>query len=121
MADVIIQGLRQGPTAREYFDCQCEDAEHTLRCSFEQNEDDPNAFPELWTEVHLNSHLNFWGRLKAAVKYLFGVESRYGMFGTWLLIPEDAARLRNLVDRFQQAYDAKRPKPQPVPEPPTAA
>jgi hypothetical protein len=43
--------------------------------------------------VNLIQHLNFFKRIKVAIKYIFGHKSIYGHFDSFLLKPEDSERL----------------------------
>jgi hypothetical protein len=74
-----------------FFECQCGDDEHTLR--FVLNKDDQ----EIYAHVYLNQYHNVFGRIWAALKYIFGYKCKYGHWGEWILREEDAQRLRGMV------------------------
>lgn len=77
---------------REYYECQCGCAEHTL-CIAVDTEDGL-----VTTEVFL-SHYHPWYRcLWIAVKYVFGFQSKSGAFGAVLLQPVDYPCLHNLFE-----------------------
>jgi len=79
----------------EYFECQCGSDEHTLR--FTLSLDDP-AY--IYTSVFLGSYPWGWRRIWTGIKYLFGYKCKYGHWDCFMLRPEDAARLRSLLDRL---------------------
>ena len=80
----------------EYFECGCGSVEHTLRFSLDRD------LPMLYTSIFLNDYYSFWGRLKAAVKYVFGHKCNEGHWDCWILNTEDVARLRNLLDELEK-------------------
>jgi len=79
--------------ATEYFECACFSDEHTLKFTY-----DPEV-NELYTSVYLHQYGNLFRRLWVALKYVLGYRSKYGHWDCFLLRPEDAGRLRALLDR----------------------
>ena len=77
-----------------YLECACHSEEHTLKFVY-----DPEA-RELFTMVFLHQYRSFWQRLWVAVRYAFGYKSRFGHWDCFILKPEDAPRLRALVDEL---------------------
>ncbi len=77
----------------EFFECACHSDEHTLKFSYDPDEN------ELFTSVYLNQYRHIWKRIWGAIKYVFGYPSKYGHWDCFLLRTEDAARLRSLIDR----------------------
>lgn len=82
----------------EYFTCDCYSPEHTLRFVMHPNEEGWPA--ELYTEVYLNQYRSFFKRAWVALKYLFNYKSSYGDFDCWLMQPEDAVRLKELLEGY---------------------
>ncbi len=79
----------------EFFECQCEHSEHTLRFTY-----DPE-YNELYTEIFLSQYLAWYKRVWAAIKYIFGYKCRGGHFDGWMMNPEDAKRLRNVLEKVE--------------------
>jgi hypothetical protein len=78
----------------EFFECSCGSDEHTLR--FVLNLDEK----EIYTSVFLNDYRNIFKRVWTALKYICGYKSRYGHWDCFNLRPEDADRLRALLDKI---------------------
>ena len=85
-----------------FFECDCGHAEHTIR--FIVNKDE--SYPELYTEMMMNSYHGFFRRILIAVKYIFGINCKYGHFDTWLLNRNDANRLREVLDEYIDFCDS---------------
>ena len=77
-----------------FFECDCHSDEHTLKFTFDQEEN------ELHTSVFLHQYRGFWRRLWVAVRYVCGYKSRFGHWDCFILRAEDAPRLRALVDKL---------------------
>lgn len=80
----------------EFFECACFSDEHTLKFSYDPDEN------ELYTSVYLNQYRSVWKRIWVALRYVCGYRTKYGHWDCFILRPEDAARLRSLVDRVIQ-------------------
>jgi len=78
----------------EFFECQCHSDEHTLK--FTWNEEDN----EIYTSVFLDDYRNFFQRVKVAAKYIFGYKCKYGHWDCFVLKPEDAGRLKELLEKL---------------------
>jgi hypothetical protein len=88
---------------QEYFNCQCNLPEHGLVFEIDDNDNlDP---PDFTTVIYLSTYRRFWSRLWIAIKYIFGIKARYGHFDTFLIIPEDAYRLKNLIEDYIEKYN----------------
>lgn len=73
-----------------HFDCTCGNDEHTF--SFVHCKEDG----ELYLSVFLNQYSGFFGRLKIALKYVFGYKSKYGHWDCVVLDEKETRRLRDL-------------------------
>lgn len=78
-----------------YFECICGHDEHTIRFTLDKEE------KEIYTSVFLANHRNFFVRIILGIKYIFGRKSRYGHFGNWVLNPDDANRLEQMLKEFK--------------------
>jgi hypothetical protein len=78
-----------------FFECECGSDEHTLRFTLDTDPQEPGIF----TTIFLSSG-GFRKRANAAIKYLFGYKCQYGHWECWSLRPDDAKRLRNMLDDF---------------------
>lgn len=79
---------------RETLICQCNSEEHQF--SFVWFEDE-HGKGEVFMEIHLTPH-TLWGRLKNAIKYIFGHRSIYGDFDEVILKKEDVYKLEKIVE-----------------------
>jgi len=86
----------------EFFECACHSDEHTLKFMYDPDEN------ELFTSVFLDQYHSIWKRIWIAIKYVFGYRSKYGYWDCFLLRPEDAPRLRSLIDRVIETASAPR-------------
>lgn len=80
----------------EYFECRCSSVEHTLRFVLDLSPDDPG----IHTEVYLGAYPWGWKRIWTGLRYIFGYKTQYGAWDCFLLKPEDAPRLRAMLDRL---------------------
>lgn len=83
-----------------YIGCECHCPEHIVRVSYLGCSKDQE--PELYLELQADAHLDFWNRLKAAVKYVFG-----GANLSWHdVIPthNDVIKLKTVVDNYIEDY-----------------
>lgn len=80
---------------RALFICDCENTEHQLIFSYDENDKDDES---LYVTVHLKPEQNICKRIWRAVKYIFGYRSRYGEFDEFIFNPHDADRLQSVVD-----------------------
>ena len=72
--------------------CSCGFPEHELRISAIAWSDQT----DYTIQVHLSTWHNFFGRLKNAIKYLFGHRSRYGDFDEIVITQQDITDLFNI-------------------------
>jgi hypothetical protein len=80
-----------------YLECQCYQAEHTLRFTLDPEDG------ELYTEVYLGHATDsFFRRMWIAIKYIFGWQSKYGAFDCTLLKVEDYSKLRALLEQSEK-------------------
>lgn len=91
----------------EFFICRCHDVSHQL--VLETLETEENEEHVVYGCFHI-VHLEFWEKLKCAMKYIFGRKCKDGDFDALLLRPEDADRLEwfaNFLDGGVSATDKK--------------
>lgn len=74
----------------ELFVCRCYDVSHQL--ILQTLDTDKNDERIVYGYFHI-VHLEWWDKLKTAIKYLFGIKRKDGDFDALLLCPEDADRL----------------------------
>jgi hypothetical protein len=80
---------------QHYFSCICSDFGHTVRFVFDPSDG------ELWLETHLYNWFPWYKRLWAATLYVFKKHRPYGHYDCTILVPDDFARLHDLLDRAQ--------------------
>jgi hypothetical protein len=69
--------------------CDCSSHEHQIII---EHDNDDNL---IYCYIHLTNR-NFWGRLKAGIKYIFGYKSKYGQWDEFIFKPEHAKDLNKL-------------------------
>lgn len=79
--------------------CSCNSSEHTLRFIYDKEED------ELYTEVQLSQHKSIIKRIVAAVKYIFGHTSKYGVWDCTIVDKSEAAKLRFFLNSSKNATE----------------
>jgi len=72
--------------------CQCNNSEHQML--FLYSEDD--GYPMVFVHIHLNKQ-PFIKRIKNAIKYIFGYQSKFGMFDEFIINPEDIGKLQKIL------------------------
>jgi len=87
--------------------CLCSSPSHQFSLTYEDYGDDwPNEF---YLTPHLCQCKNFWGRVVAGIKYIFGVRSPYGDFCSISISPDDAkeivAYIQNNLTNEQENRD----------------
>jgi hypothetical protein len=82
-----------------YFECACNSDEHRL--VFYLSDDPLPEDREIHTSVYLNHTLNVFGRIKEAIKYIFGHRSKYGSFDSFILKPEDVGKFKEMLNKYE--------------------
>jgi hypothetical protein len=72
---------------RKVFVCNCSTLEHQIAIWYDDEDE------TLYFEPHLNDSLGFWFRLVTAVKYIFGVKSKFGAWDEVVLNRQDTNEL----------------------------
>lgn len=87
----------------EFFVCKCHDVSHQL--VLETLETEENEEHVVYGCFHI-VHLEFWEKLKCAMKYIFGRKCKDGDFDALLLRPEDADRLEWFANYLDDSIPA---------------
>ena len=82
---------------QELFVCRCHDVQH----QFIIRTVDFDKCPEVYLSVFLYPY-GFFKRLVYGIKYIFGHRSVLGHFDEVIIKPEDAPRLREVVDMLDE-------------------
>ena len=77
-----------------YFECDCHSQEHTIGVAF----DIENKEMMLFTQLARNK--GFFKRLVLGIKYILGMESKYGQWDETLMQEEKFLELYNVMTRF---------------------
>ena len=77
-----------------FFVCDCYSDEHTLRFTYDPEDND------LWAGVYLDRK-RWFVRLWVALKYVFGYQCKYGAFDCFSFNPKDADRMIELMSRIK--------------------
>lgn len=78
-----------------YFECGCQSDEHTIRW---HRDDYGEGDQWLIISVQLKRH-GFFKRLWTAIKYIVGYECRYGHRDEFMVSPDVAHDMRDMLDR----------------------
>jgi len=81
-----------------YVRCDCNHIEHLLVLSYDS--EDPDY---IYTEMHL-AKWPFWHRVKYAIKYIFGKQSKYGAFEEILINKETSLKIKKFIEEFNNDY-----------------
>jgi hypothetical protein len=95
---------------KQYFECECDDFDHTLRMMYFRDE-----FDYIYLSIHLRQK-SFARRLWHAVKYVFGFRSRYGDFDEFLWSPKEATRFRDMLNQYLKDAEKSNENIEPVVE-----
>lgn len=90
----------------EIFICECYSTEHQLVFYFDENEVLGDPEPTVYVHVNLNKK-SFLERLVHGIKYIFGYRCRFGAFDEFILNPEDADRMQEVVDYLRNAKSSR--------------
>jgi len=81
----------------EFVVCECHSDEHLLRLiSFHDDDLDLG-----YIHVHLAPR-PFWERLRIAVRYIFGYQSKYGAFDEFIIGPNNINKFKDFFDSLDQ-------------------
>jgi hypothetical protein len=62
---------------------------------------------ELYLHFHMDRNIGFWNRLRYAILYVFGYDSKYGQWDVTLIQPEDKERLIGIIDKLKSEENKK--------------
>lgn len=80
--------------------CSCGDVSHQLIIStFEYVNSKGENEIDCFIQIHLNKH-NFWNRLKIAIKYIFGLQSKFGAFEEIVVDKKNAEKIKNCMQTY---------------------
>lgn len=86
---------------REYFDCVCGSIDHTVAITYFLSLEDPTYIEEeVYLETQLHIEPSFWKRLYKACRYVLGWEYKNALWGECLIRPNDAKRMRKVLDKL---------------------
>jgi hypothetical protein len=85
----------------EWFECRCHSDEHVLKFSFDTEALKNHDIPEMYVSIYLSQYMNIWKRAWIAIKYIFGYRSQYGDWDTFLIKPQDAELLIQMLERYR--------------------
>jgi len=77
------------------FICECSSPEHQIIIRYFNEE------PEVYVDIHLVNR-SFWGRVKYALKYIFGYKSKYGAWDEIILGPKHIKDLESVVSHLHK-------------------
>lgn len=86
----------------EIFICECHSTEHQMVLFQDTYEIGGEEFSTVYVHVLLNKR-PLWERIVYGIKYIFGHQSRFGAFDEFILKPEDADRLQEVVEHLRSS------------------
>ncbi len=75
--------------------CDCLSPEHNFNLSYFDSED-----YYLFLTKFLSTQNGFFGRIKVALKYIFGYKSWEGHFDETAISPKEAVKMRDFINKF---------------------
>ena len=72
--------------------CECNSPEHSVLVFF----DDDDNYPLVYFEVHLKK-ISWYKRVLYGIKYIFGYQSKYGAFDTFIFKHTDTEKIEKIV------------------------
>lgn len=75
--------------------CSCMCPEHNIIYVKDPDE------PEVWLHFMLEKQ-SFFKRIKLGIKYIFGYQSRFGMYGEMLITSANVDRLEDIVNHIRK-------------------
>lgn len=67
---------------------------------YDRDEDsEGRSYPMCYIHVHLNKK-PLLERIKYAIQYIFGRQSRFGAFDEFIINPDDSKKFQNIVDHL---------------------
>lgn len=79
---------------RHLFICDCEDLEHHLVIQ----SDDINE-KEIVLSIHLYQYRSFFQRCILGIKYIFGIDSKYGHYDAVILNEDSIRDLKTILEK----------------------
>jgi hypothetical protein len=89
-----------------YFECECGHNEHTYSLTSTDDGDES----ELYFNFQLSPRNNFFNRVLASVKYIFGYQCKYGHWDTIQITEDDLDRLFVLLHQHKVKVKNNRKK-----------
>ena len=86
----------------EIFICECHSTEHQIVFYFDEDDYLERVHSIVYVHINLNKK-KFWERLLHGIKYIFGYQCRFGAFDEFILNPDDADRLQEVVNYLKNA------------------
>jgi hypothetical protein len=74
-----------------YFECCCHSPEHTLRATWDGEDND------VYFSLFLSTQRAWWKRVIVAVGYIFGYRCKYGDWDEFILQSTDTSKLISLL------------------------
>ena len=85
------------PIEHTFFVCACMTPEHTLRFTYDPQDN------QLYCYVYLNRY-SFLKRLWRGIKYICGYQCKYGAFDEFIMDPADAESLIETAEKIRIKY-----------------
>ena len=82
--------------------CECSSTEHQMVISYFNDDIDPMVY----VSVNLVGQ-GFWGRIKTAIKHIFGYKSKYGAYDEIILGPQHIEKLAAVINHIKMVEAKK--------------
>jgi hypothetical protein len=84
--------------------CDCHSNEHHIQLHYWKNND--NCFSrEVYISPFLNTHRNFFKRVRVAIGYIFGYKCAYGQWDGMVVTKENYHAFKDMIDFLDEKID----------------
>lgn len=86
-----------------WVNCECMDAEHSIRLTVVDGEDDDSGWPpELSIDTQTSGYMSFWGRLWYSIKFVIAGPQMSGQWASTIVSGSELATLENAIADYRQ-------------------
>jgi hypothetical protein len=86
----------------ELLICECNHSEHQMIIRYFEDDE----YPQVYVDVCLNQ-LSFFKRLILGIKYIFGYNSKYGVFDEFIMNETHINQLENVIKHIKKVEGNK--------------
>lgn len=87
-------------TDKSLLVCSCENPEHQI--IFYKDKNFSDDYREVLLSLHLTNYRNIFKRILVSIKYIFGYESKYGVWDTIIITKDNYFPLKDAVNFIEE-------------------